>query len=67
MLTNPRILVVVPTYFEVDNIDAVLRAIRAALPSAHVLVIDDGSTDGTREAVMAMAATDSRSNLCAGS
>ncbi|NBU95911.1 MAG: glycosyltransferase, partial [Actinobacteria bacterium] len=63
VLTNPRILVVVPTYFEVDNIDAVLRLIRAALPSAHVLVIDDGSTDGTRESVMAMTATDSSVEL----
>lgn len=63
MLTNPRILVVVPTYFEVDNIDGVLRAIRAALPSAHVLVIDDGSTDGTREAVMAVADKDSQVEL----
>jgi glycosyltransferase involved in cell wall biosynthesis len=44
-----RVLVVLPTYDEAENIDTVLRRIRAALPQAGVLVVDDGSPDGTAE------------------
>ena len=40
------VLVVLPTYNESENIDHVLRRIRAALPAATVLVVDDGSPDG---------------------
>jgi dolichol-phosphate mannosyltransferase len=43
------VLVVLPTYNELENIDAVLRRIRDALPAATVLVVDDGSPDGTAE------------------
>jgi dolichol-phosphate mannosyltransferase len=44
-----RVLVVLPTYNEAENIDHVLRRIRAALPEAGVLVVDDGSPDGTAD------------------
>jgi len=50
-----RALVVVPTFNEAGNIDAVLRRIRAALPDARVLVVDDTSPDGTAEAVERLA------------
>ena len=43
------VLVVLPTYNESENIDHVLRRIRAALPAATVLVVDDGSPDGTAD------------------
>jgi dolichol-phosphate mannosyltransferase len=43
----PRVTLVVPTYQEADNIGPFLRAARAALPHAHVVVCDDGSPDGT--------------------
>ena len=39
--------VVVPTYDEADNIRPVTAAILAALPDATILVVDDGSPDGT--------------------
>ena len=42
-----RTLVIVPTHQEAENIAAVLGRIRAAVPDADVLVIDDASTDGT--------------------
>jgi len=41
--------VVLPTYNESENIGHVLPRIRAALPDATVLVVDDGSPDGTAE------------------
>src|SRR5271167_992595 len=44
-----RVLVVLPTYNEADNIDGVLHRIRAALPEGTVLVVDDGSPDGTAD------------------
>lgn len=42
-----KILVVIPTYNESQNIERVLRRVRGALPDATVLVVDDGSPDGT--------------------
>jgi dolichol-phosphate mannosyltransferase len=41
------IWVILPTYNEVQNLEAVVRGVWAALPDAHVLVVDDASTDGT--------------------
>ena len=49
-----RALVVLPTYEEGGNIAAVLRRIRAAAPAAAVLVVDDGSPDGTAAIARAM-------------
>ena len=45
----PTTLVCVPTYDEAQNIEALLRAVRAAVPSADVLVLDDNSPDGTAD------------------
>src|SRR5690625_1970554 len=42
-------LVVLPTYQEAENIEIVLTRIREAAPDAHVLVVDDGSPDGTAD------------------
>ncbi|MDO0930009.1 polyprenol monophosphomannose synthase [Streptomyces sp. TG1A-8] len=42
-----RILVVVPTYNEADNITAVTSRLRSAVPHAHLLIADDNSPDGT--------------------
>ncbi len=42
-----RTLVVVPTYNEAENIVPLLEAVRAAAPQLDVLVVDDGSPDGT--------------------
>ena len=44
-----RVLVVLPTYNEAENVEHVLGRIRGALPDATVLVVDDGSPDGTAE------------------
>lgn len=44
-----RVLVLVPTYNEIENIDDVLHRARNALPDADLLVIDDGSPDGTAD------------------
>ncbi len=44
-----RPLVVLPTYNEAENIVEVLDRTRAAAPEADVLVVDDGSPDGTAD------------------
>jgi dolichol-phosphate mannosyltransferase len=53
-----RVLVVIPTYEERDNIGPVVSRLRAAVPTADVLVVDDASPDGTGELADAMAAED---------
>ncbi len=42
-----RLLVVLPTYNEVLNIEMMLRALSVVVPEAHILVVDDASPDGT--------------------
>jgi dolichol-phosphate mannosyltransferase len=48
-------LVVVPTYNESENIERILHRIHESLPEAGVLVVDDGSPDGTGDLVKAVA------------
>ena len=42
-----KAVVVVPTYNEIQNIDALLEALLGLPGEIHVLVVDDGSPDGT--------------------
>ncbi len=51
-----RTLVVLPTYEEAENIAEVLRRLKAAVPAADVLVVDDASPDGTAEIAKAAGA-----------
>lgn len=44
-----RTAVVIPTYEEAGNIEVVLVAVRAAVPDASVVVVDDASPDGTAD------------------
>ncbi len=50
-------LVILPTYQEAENIVDVLQQIRAAAPAVHVLVVDDGSPDGTADLAETAAAS----------
>ncbi|MBN2311492.1 MAG: polyprenol monophosphomannose synthase [Candidatus Hydrogenedentes bacterium] len=42
-----RAVVVIPTYNEADNIEPLIRAIQHSAPGTDVVVVDDGSPDGT--------------------
>jgi dolichol-phosphate mannosyltransferase len=51
-----RTIVVVPTYNERDNAGRLLAAVRATVPTAEILVVDDNSPDDTASVVEACAA-----------
>jgi dolichol-phosphate mannosyltransferase len=55
MADGLRPLVVIPTYQEAENIATVLSRVRTALPAASILVVDDGSPDGTADLADAVA------------
>jgi dolichol-phosphate mannosyltransferase len=44
-----RVLVIIPTYNEADNVGPITARLRAAVPAAHILIADDNSPDGTGE------------------
>ncbi|MDX6217311.1 MAG: dolichol-phosphate mannosyltransferase [Frankiales bacterium] len=41
------VLVIVPTYNESENLELIAARLHAAVPTAHLLVVDDNSPDGT--------------------
>lgn len=47
-------LVIIPTYNERENIEAIVRAVLQQPDDFHVLVVDDGSPDGTAQVVQAL-------------
>ena len=59
---RPRLVVMVPTYNEAGNIEALIKEILALdVPAVvHVLVADDNSPDGTGRLVQALAAAEPR-------
>lgn len=44
-----RTLVIIPTYNERENLPRIVGRVRTSLPDVHILVVDDGSPDGTGE------------------
>lgn len=47
-------LVIIPTYNEKENIEKIIRKVRSLEGDFHVLVIDDGSPDGTASIVKSL-------------
>ena len=56
-------LVIIPTYNEKENIEAIISAVMNLPIEFHVLVIDDGSPDGTAEIVKRLMATSCKDKL----
>ena len=44
-------VIIIPTYNEKENIEKIIRAIFGLEKCFHILVIDDGSPDGTAQIV----------------
>jgi glycosyltransferase involved in cell wall biosynthesis len=61
---GPDVSIVVPLYNEVDNVEELHRQLTAALDplgrTFELVLVDDGSTDGTRERLLALEARDPR-------
>jgi dolichol-phosphate mannosyltransferase len=55
-----RVLVVIPTYNERDNVEAIVERVTASVAEAHVLIVDDHSPDGTGKIADEIAAADPR-------
>ncbi len=55
-----RMVMVVPTYNEADNLAWIVDRLLTAVPDTHVLVVDDASPDGTGDLADALASADSR-------
>lgn len=53
-----NIAMVVPTYNEAENLRSIVSRIRAAVPQIDVLVVDDGSPDGTGQIADQLASED---------
>jgi dolichol-phosphate mannosyltransferase len=52
------VAVIIPTYNELANLETIIGRVRAAVPGADVLVVDDASPDGTGELADKLAAAD---------
>ena len=63
--TSPieRILIIMPTYNERDNIERIVPAVLAQDERINMLIIDDGSPDGTGEIADKIAADNNRVNV----
>ena len=55
-----QVLVIIPTYDERENLEPIATRVHAAVPTAHVLVVDDNSPDGTGAIADRLAAADER-------
>jgi len=59
--SEPKALIIIPTYNEIENVGLITRAVLSKTPSSvHVLVVDDGSPDGTGKKADALSAAESR-------
>ncbi len=59
MAAEPRVVMVVPTYNESENLEWIVGRLRTAQPDFDLLIVDDGSPDGTGEIADGLAAADS--------
>jgi dolichol-phosphate mannosyltransferase len=44
---SQRTLAIIPTYNERENLPLIVERVHKVLPAVHILVVDDGSPDGT--------------------
>ena len=58
-----RVLVIVPTYNELENIKLITAGIRSAVPEVDILIADDNSPDGTGRVADELASNDSHINV----
>lgn len=59
----PKSLVVIPTYNEAENVTTLIPSVLGQAPDIEVLIVDDGSPDGTAAMVRKMMESDSRIHM----
>ena len=59
-MSDAKILIIIPTYNERENLQRLTTEVHRIVPEAHILVVDDNSPDGTGELADGLAASDSR-------
>ncbi|MEY9893430.1 dolichol-phosphate mannosyltransferase [Catenulispora sp. MAP12-49] len=59
-MTNLRVLVIIPTYNEAENLPTIVARVHTANPDVHILVADDNSPDGTGKLADELAEKDER-------
>jgi len=52
-----KLSVIIPVYNEVENIEEILKRVKATKLAAEIIVVDDGSQDGTRDLLKKMDGT----------
>ena len=55
-----KVLIVIPTYDERENVGPISADVHKYVPEAHILFVDDNSPDGTGDILDAMSAKDNR-------
>lgn len=55
-----RILIAIPTYNEIENIDLILKRVLDVIPHSRILFVDDNSPDGTGQRLDQLAKIDKR-------
>jgi dolichol-phosphate mannosyltransferase len=53
-----RVLVIIPTYNELQSLPIILGRVRMSVPNAEILIVDDSSPDGTGELADSLSAAD---------
>ncbi|MBQ9356323.1 MAG: glycosyltransferase, partial [Prevotella sp.] len=56
-------IVIIPTYNEKENIEKIIRAVFGLEKSFNILIIDDGSPDGTADIVKRLMAEEFKDSL----
>ena len=59
----PRILVIIPTYNEIENIECLIQVLLGIHQMLEILIVDDASPDGTGDLVEQIGARESRVHL----
>ena len=62
-MNNSDSIVIIPTYNEKENIEKIIRAVFALEKKFNILVIDDGSPDGTAKIVHRLIDTEFNNRL----
>jgi len=58
-LSLGKVLVIIPTYNEIESLPVIVAAVRQSAPTVHILVADDNSPDGTGQLADELATADS--------